>query len=345
MDDLVLDAALQQDADNDKIDDSAPLMGTPTIADHRRPAVSPQAARDGSDVSGRGGGKSAAGELELPHRHSEAELEFSLRNKFGMMDELAKIDEKDLGCMGDHEDGNFEDEFDPILASIRKPPQPSPTASFASSSTVGGGVKKFSSPGGGGISKEEDRGKRPNADVSFAAGVLSIFPGDVRARAEDVMAQSSANVSKTAGAFRAALAFGVDGASGKGRKRDYGAGIEIEDGRGEGDLVNSSYVRRVVAGGEGGGKGSGLGGEDDVRVMDVNELLSEEEVRVFPARLFVVCVPGDCCQFFQAPLLSGYVSPVLVVLEICSFEHEIDARAYYVRTCRGSRGSWVETEF
>lgn len=273
MDGLTLDDELQQGVDDGKIDGNTPHRGTATSLHYRRPAVSPRCARDNSDVSGCGGGHSAPGELELPHRHSQAEHEI-LMNGFGIMNKFGKIDDKDLECMGDDDDGNFEDEFDPILASIRKPPQPSPTASCASSSTVGGGSKNSSSPGKGGISEGGDRGKRHDSGVSFGTGLRSIFPRNVRARAEDVVTQSSANMSKTAGAFRVAFGLGVNGTGGTGWRRDSSTGMVREEGR-EKDLGTISSARRV---GLGGGKCSGLGGEEDVLVLDANELLSEEEV-------------------------------------------------------------------
>lgn len=205
----------------------------------------------------------------------------------------------------EEEDGNFEDEFDPILASIRKSPQQaaaSSTASFASSPGGASPKRQESSPTNG----RENNGnnytkihssrdvteavgyKQPNVGVSFAAGLLPIFPGKMLARAGDVVAQSTAHMSKTAEAVRAAVESGINSANNHGKRRprgydeEEGQGIEMEEDRsggagGSGGAASSSR-RSVVGLGRGGG--GGMGGKDDVRVMNVDDLLSQEEVRL-----------------------------------------------------------------
>lgn len=297
MDDLVLNQPPQRrgDAQESKIDgmnEDSPLMGVAPVAapeSRRSGSSSPRTAPHGSDFSG----------LKPAHkRHpSDTDLDFSAGQGCGIdlsPDELMRIGSKnEEGRFEDHhrhdhdrEYSNFEDEFDPILASIRNPPQASPTASFASSSTVGGAgggsgaMKKGSFPAvdrGGACGKDDQGGNSSNrkkAGVSFAAGLLSILPADMRARAGDVVAQSSANVSKTADAFRTALEVGISSAGGIGsrRPRDSDApGIELEDGRGSSGGLSGQQ------------EASSLEGENDVRVMNANELLSEEEVRVMAA--------------------------------------------------------------
>lgn len=182
------------------------------------------------------------------------------------------------------EDGgsNFEDEFDPILASIRKPPQQkpasttttakhesSPRGSRTTSPRAAGGERRQASPL---PNPEHDAGSRPSAGSTFAASFLSMLPGDMRAKAGEVMAQSSARISESANAVRSVLDTGgaAPPSSEKFKRRQsdptYGGNSDLEEGRG----------------GKGGGgrrAGTGEGGEDEVRLMNVNELLSEEEVR------------------------------------------------------------------
>jgi len=117
-----------------------------------------------------------------------------------------------------------------------------------------------------------------------------MLPGDMRAKAGEVMAQSSARISESADAIRSALESGRVAAPApadkfKRRQSDGGGGNpDLEDGRG---------------GGKGGRRAAGGEGDDDeVRLLNVNELLSEEEVRS-PSRL--PCGPsaspwfGDIC--------------------------------------------------
>ena len=182
--------------------------------------------------------------------------------------------------------GNFEDEFDPILASIRKPPQrqqPARTAAAAvaaaaaaastppprsRTSSPPAGERKQDSPS---PSPAHDAG-RPSAGTTFAAGFLSMLPGDMRARAGEVMAQSSARISESADAIRSALESGrvpVPSAADRSKRRQSdGGNPDLEDGRGG---SKGGGGRRAAAGGE--------GDDEEVRLLNVNELLSEEEVR------------------------------------------------------------------
>lgn len=192
--------------------------------------------------------------------------------------------------------GNFEDEFDPILASIRKPasrdpgrasptrrsasPTPTGQATAASGSTRDGFESSFL-PGecrdrDPDTLPKDDRGKpaAAGANGAFASGLLSMFPGNMRARAEGVMAQSSASISKSAGAFRSALETGGASAAGKGKRRESDpppyptdAASRAEEGRGKNGAGGG---RRMVAGDT---------DEDDVPMVNVNDLLSDDEVR------------------------------------------------------------------
>ena len=196
------------------------------------------------------------------------------------------------------EDGaNFEDEFDPILASIRKPAHdpgrasptrlssasPIPTGQQASTASASSPREDFEPflPGDRGdrdpvTSVTDDRG-RPPAGGAFASGLLSMFPGNMRARAEGIMAQSSASISKSAGAFRSALESGGPSAAAtaaaKGKRRESDppyltdAASRAEEGRGK----NGAGVggRRMVA---------GDADEEDVPMVSVNDLLSDREV-------------------------------------------------------------------
>lgn len=183
------------------------------------------------------------------------------------------------------EDGghNFEDEFDPILASIRKPTQQKQSASTQGPPPPAAGNKgapprdsAATAPAlDGGKSRDESDAGRPSATSSFAVGFLSMLPGDMRAKAGEVMAQSSARISESANAFRSALDARGAAPSGtnrfKRRQSDpihrgvNGDDAELGEGRG------SKAGARRAAGGE--------GEEDEVRLLNVNELLSEEEVR------------------------------------------------------------------
>lgn len=203
-----------------------------------------------------------------------------------------------FGELTSTEDGeNFEDEFDPILASIRKPPPKTsttvfsaaankPTTQATSAAFQGGGAERSSlstdrsastttttdresnGDAAAALVTERKGGASPAASATFATGFLSMFPGSVRARAEDV-------VSKSTSAFRSALdSSGLPSAAvGKGKRResdppyhgDAGA-LELEEGRGDG---GGGMGRRTARGG---------GDEEDIPMVSVDELLSEEEV-------------------------------------------------------------------
>lgn len=231
-------------------------------------------------------GSNAFADIEMPRVRTETEHREFLSSPTGFRSEEGgrKAFGTPAGLRGDSfkfasaDDGNFDDEFDPILASIRKPPQqdtaasapavagnaPPPTPSpFLRHGEKGDGIV-----GGNG---DSDRGA-PDAATTFAAGLLSMFPGDMRARAGDIMAQSSARISKSANAFRSSLETG--GAPGtdtaKRRQSDQQrpeSAAALEEGRGS----KGAAGRRTV--------GMGGGEEDDVRILSVNELLSENEVR------------------------------------------------------------------
>ena len=182
---------------------------------------------------------------------------------------------------------NFEDEFDPILASIRKPQKKEPAfnaKAFRAGASGRCASQPFpvrgdqegalpSSPSPKDDASETNRGD-PNARSAFSAGFLSISPGSMRARAGDVMAQSSAQISRSANAFRSALENSASSAldSRKRRQSDpprpTDGAIELEEGMaGKG----ASGSRRATGGREGGEM-------DDVRLVSADELLSEEEV-------------------------------------------------------------------
>ncbi|CAM9127010.1 unnamed protein product [Scytosiphon promiscuus] len=182
------------------------------------------------------------------------------------------------------EDGghNFEDDFDPILASIRKPPQQQQSGSTQGSVAAAAAARQSTSPRdsgatvpplGGTKDGNESAADRPSASSSFAVGFLSMLPGDMRAKAGEVMAQSSARISESASAFRSALdargavPSGIDRS--KRRQSDpVHRGVNVGDaelGEGRGGKAGG---RRAVG---------GDGEEDEVRMLNVNELLSEEE--------------------------------------------------------------------
>lgn len=201
------------------------------------------------------------------------------------------------------EDGgvNFEDEFDPILASIRKPPQQQqqqqqPAISTATTAPACGvGERKqdsfFPSP-------ENDTAGRPTAGSTFAAGFLSMLPGDMRAKAGEVMAQSSARISESANAIRSALDSGgaAPPAADKRRQSDpaYRGGFsELEEGKGG---ISGS---RRAAGGE--------GDEGEVQLLNVNDLFSEEEVRIMGS-----------AYVWDGVRLSAFLTVCLSVCLVCS---------------------------
>ncbi|CAN0162121.1 unnamed protein product [Ectocarpus sp. 12 AP-2014] len=160
--------------------------------------------------------------------------------------------------------GNFEDEFDPILASIRKPQPPPASATAAASSMSPRGrlaaATAAAPPSGGERGRDANDTGRPSTGSSLAAGFLSMLPGDMRAKAGEVMAQSSARISESANAFRSALGPGgaAQSATDKSKRRQSDQTCRGVDG-GDHELEE------------------GRGGEDDVRLMNVNEVLSEEE--------------------------------------------------------------------
>lgn len=182
------------------------------------------------------------------------------------------IEPHDFTRIASVDDENFEDEFDPILASIRKPPQTSATASAPSST---GKSSSDATIAGTGIcdaptveEKKSDSRGSPNVGANFAAGLLSVFPEDMRARAGDMMVESSLRLSKSAGALRSALESGVPFVGNRSkRQREVDDGIELEDGR-----TGASSSRRTM----GGRKDED---EENVRMLNVNEVLNEEEVR------------------------------------------------------------------
>lgn len=218
-----------------------------------------------------GAAADAEQEDSQPHRshlsspHGAASETGSFRDRFASMEDGG---------------GNFEDEFDPILASIRKPPpqqQPAGTATAKHARPRGSRTTSPSPPPPApgdrkqaSDNPEHDAG-RPSAGSTFAASFLSMLPGDMRAKAGEVMAQSSARITESANAFRTALDPGgaAPPASDKFKRRQsdptYGGSPDLEEGRG-----GKGGSRRAAA---------GEGGEDEVRLMNVDELLSEEEVR------------------------------------------------------------------
>lgn len=224
-------------------------------------------------------------DIEMPQLRTEAEQrELQQRSRLsspscgasegGFSDRFASLED------GGH---NFEDDFDPILASIRKPQQQQQQSSTStqgtsaaskSASPRGSGV--VSPPPGGNKGRDESDAGRPSATSSFAVGFLSMLPGDMRAKAGEVMAQSSARISESANAFRSALDARGAGSSATDRSKrrqsdplhrgvNGGGDVELGEGRG-----GKAGARRAVG---------GEGEEDEVRLLNVNELLSEEEVR------------------------------------------------------------------
>lgn len=216
--------------------------------------------------------------------------------------------------------GNFEDEFDPILASIRKPtsrdpkrasprrrstsPTPTGQTTAASASALEGFESSFLS----GESRDRDldtsitddgENAAAGADSKgvFASGLLSMFPENIRARAEGVMAQSSASISKSAGAFRSALETGgAAAAAGKGKRRESDpppyptdAALRAEEGRGKN--------------GAGGGRRMLGDTDDDVPMVNVNDLLSDDEVRQENATLKL---PYDCVLLTSRKYVSRW---------------------------------------
>lgn len=242
---------------------------------------------EGGNNSHSSGG--ALGEIEIPQLPAAAAEPEQLRQQHRSRQSSPIGNASESSSFRDRfasiEDGgaNFEDEFDPILASIRKPPQQQElqqpqqqqqsertTATAAPGAGSGGGERKqepfLPSP-------ENDTVGRPTAGSTFAAGFLSMLPGDMRAKAGEVMAQSSTRISESANAIRSALGPGgaAPSAADKFKRRQsdptYRGDIsELEEGKG-----GTGGSRRMVGGGE--------GDEDEVRLMNVNDLLSEEEVR------------------------------------------------------------------
>lgn len=223
----------------------------------------------------------AFGAIETARRRSGAEqhLDF-LPQKNEFASSVGGRPSGSADFASDAEDGNFEDEFDPILASIRKPPaassaSPSAARSLPETTPFQDGRREAAAASPSynreaEASQLEEKGT-PSAGPSFAAGILSMFPGDMRARAGDVMAQSSARISESASVFRSALESGVQSAGktkgGKRRQSDPPTdGLElVEEGKGG----KGAASRRTA----------GVGDEQDVKLVSVNELLSEEEVR------------------------------------------------------------------
>lgn len=176
---------------------------------------------------------------------------------------------------------NFEDEFDPILASIRKIQQkepavkPMPSRADVSVRPKIGDETASSSPQPNGEPTEVQKGL-PNAGTTLAAGLLSILPGSMRARAGDVMAQSSAQISKSANAFRSALdSSGSSSALDPWKRRQSDPPPRVPDTAVE---LEEGMVGKGTSGGRrtAGPRG---GEEDEVRLVSADELLSEEEVR------------------------------------------------------------------
>lgn len=172
-----------------------------------------------------------------------------------------------------NEDGdNSEGEFDPILASIRETPQQRATAAAAAApSSPGGGVQR-SNDSNVALSLEIDgsQGAKPTTgtgSTTFATGLFSMSSGgNVPASAGKVVTQSSAQVSKPARkAPKKRLASdppsataAVDGIS------DLEEGLE---GSGGGRGARRSSVLDATE------------CPDDARLVCVNQMLTEEEVR------------------------------------------------------------------
>lgn len=240
------------------------------------------------------------------------------------------------GGGGGEDGGNFEDEFDPILASIRKPAhdpgRASPTrlrsasptrtgrqASTASASSPRDDFDPFL-PGERGDRNPDTfvtddyrgnplAGSGGGGSGAFASGLLSMFPGNMRARAESVMAQSSASISKSAGAFRSALeSSGESSAAAKLKRRESDpsypadAASRAEEGRGK-NGAGGGAGRRAVA---------GDGDEGDVPMVSVNDLLSDDEVSGRRER--TLNPPLVCDSFLFCVFAANYSSEFLVLL-------------------------------
>lgn len=282
----------EQEREEHSKDESLRLLrssGDPTdAASSPDSAAAARSVERGSSTRSSGG---ALGEVEMPQLGVDTEREqLQQRSRLSSLNGVATSDSSfsdtfvlEVGG------GNFEDEFDPILASIRKPPQqqqqqPASTAAAKHASQREGPRTASSSPAPSGERKraspllpspEHDADSRPSAGSTFAASFLSMLPGDMRAKAGEVMAQSSARITESANAFRSALDPGgaAPPAADKFKRRQsdptYGGNSDLEEGRG----VDRGGGRRAAA---------GEGDEDEVRLMNVNELLSEEEVRRSP---------------------------------------------------------------
>ena len=238
------------------------------------------------------GNSGALGDVEMPQlgtvtdaeqEHLQQQHRSRLSSPNGAPSEHSSSSFRDRFASMEDGGGNFEDEFDPILASIRKPPpQRQPASTAAAKHAPPLGEERQQAPPLP-DNPEHDTG-RPSAGSTFAASFLSMLPGDMRAKAGEVMAQSSARITESASAFRSALdpAGTAPPASDKFKRRQsdptYGGNSDLEDGRGA-----KSGGRRAAA---------GEGDEDEVRLMNVNELLSEEEVRGSPVHIWrgSVCV-------------------------------------------------------
>lgn len=224
---------------------------------------------------------------------SESDLTLtSLPNEVGDMGDAASLEHQPFAPSTPVGDGNFEDEFDPILASIRKgrqaasPPKPVAEARQEPVADTAADADASSRPL---LKNDSEERVKSRVGVTFAAGLLSVFPEDLRARAGDMMVQSSASISRSAEVFRSALESGVPGMAGKSQRSREGHdtdGIELEEGRG-----GSSSTRR--------GAGSAMpAGEEDVRVLSVDELLNDDEVRPPPdARDMGARIPGHVREY------------------------------------------------
>ncbi|CAN0096211.1 unnamed protein product, partial [Hapterophycus canaliculatus] len=245
---------------------------SPASRNMSRPSAAISAASEGKEDDLR-----LHGDVKIPQLWTEAEQQ-ELQQRSRLSSPSCGASE---GSFSDRfaslEDGghNFEDEFDPILASIRKPPQHQPPASTqgpaaaANKSASPRGSAALTPPLGGEKSPDESDAGRPSATSSFAVGFLSMLPGDMRAKAGEVMAQSSVRISESANAFRSALdargAVPLGADRSKRRQSDpihrgvNGGDAELGEGRG-----GKAGARRVV---------EGEGEEDEVRLVNVNELL------------------------------------------------------------------------
>ncbi|CAM9742264.1 unnamed protein product [Discosporangium mesarthrocarpum] len=165
------------------------------------------------------------------------------------------------------EDCDDEDEFDPILASIRTPP-PCTLSCHTNDCMSGGDVED----------PETGQMDAPAAGANFMGGILSHFPGDVRTRAGDVIAQSSAHLEKSAGVFRSAMETSMPFLGGK-RKRE---------GRGwKGTAGGTDDASDRVRGGQ---------QEEDVKQLTTAEILNDEERRQLAT---MVGTRGECWGRWQ----------------------------------------------